>query len=160
MKALVVHGAKDICVDTVEDPKIQDARDVIIRVTSTAVGFEPNRNLLDRAKAVVNLEKGSDKGLTTCMSAVRRGGTVTVPGVYSSLFDNFPIHQFLDKGITLRGGQAPAHKHIDKLMQHASNGDVVLNDIITHCLPLSEAAHGYDIFRNKKDGCVKVVLTP
>ena len=45
-------------------------------------------------------------------------------------------------------------------MQHVGNGGVVLNDIITHRLPLSEAAHGYDIFRNKTDGCVKVVLTP
>ncbi|MDO7874547.1 zinc-dependent alcohol dehydrogenase [Hymenobacter sp. ASUV-10] len=125
-----------------------------------AVGFEPDRNLLDRAKAVINLEKGSDKVLTTCMSAVRRGGYVTVLGVYSSPFDNFPIHQFFDKGIILRGGQAPAHKHIDKLMGHVSRGEVTLDDIITHRLPLSQAPHGYDIFRHKKDGCVKVVLTP
>jgi len=125
-----------------------------------AVGFEPDRNLLDRAKAVINLEKGSDKVLTTCMSAVRRGGYVTVLGVYSSPFDNFPIHQFFDKGIIMRGGQAPAHKHIDKLMGHVSRGEVTLDDIITHRLPLSQAPHGYDIFRHKKDGCVKVVLTP
>jgi threonine dehydrogenase-like Zn-dependent dehydrogenase len=125
-----------------------------------AVGFEPDRNLLDRAKAVINLEKGSPKVLETCMSAVRRGGYVTVLGVYSSPFDNFPIHQFFDKGIVLRGGQAPAHKHIDKLLAHVSRGDVKLDDIITHRLPLSQAPHGYDIFRNKKDGCVKVVLKP
>ena len=94
------------------------------------------------------------------MSAVRRGGFVSVLGVYSSPFDNFPIHQFFDKGIIMQGGQAPAHKHIDKLMQHVSNGDVQLDDIITHRLPLSQAPHGYDIFRHKKDGCVKVVLKP
>ena len=125
-----------------------------------AVGFEPDRSLLDRAKAVVNLEKGSDKVLVTCMSAVRRGGFVSVLGVYSSPFDNFPIHQFFDKGITLKGGQAPAHKHIDRLLKHVSDGDVRLDDIISHTLPLSQAVHGYDIFRNKKDNCVKVVLKP
>ena len=125
-----------------------------------AVGFEPDRDLLDRAKAVLNFEKGSPKVLETCMSAVKRGGFVTVLGVYSSPFDNFPIHQFFDKGIVLRGGQAPAHKHIDKLLSYVSEGKVKLDDIITHRLPLSEAPHGYDIFRNKKDGCVKVVLTP
>ena len=125
-----------------------------------AVGFEPDRDLLDRAKAVVNLEKGSPKVLLACMSAVRRGGFVSVLGVYSSPFDNFPIHQFFDKGIILQGGQAPAHKHIDKLLAHVANGDVRLDDIITHRLPLSQAAHGYDIFRNKKDNCVKVVLMP
>ncbi len=125
-----------------------------------AVGFEPDRSLLDRAKAVINFEKGSDKVLEACMSAVKRGGFVTVLGVYSSPYDNFPVHQFFDKGIVLRGGQAPAHKHIDLLMSYVSEGKVKLDDIITHRLPLSEAPHGYDIFRNKEDGCVKVVLTP
>ncbi|MBC8085224.1 MAG: glutathione-dependent formaldehyde dehydrogenase, partial [Hymenobacter sp.] len=79
---------------------------------------------------------------------------------YATPFDNFPVGQFFDKGITLRGGQAPAHKHIDKLMQHVANGDVRLDDIISHRLPLSQAPLGYDIFRNKKDNCMKVVLTP
>ncbi|MBD2770120.1 glutathione-dependent formaldehyde dehydrogenase [Hymenobacter sp. BT664] len=125
-----------------------------------AVGFEPDRSLLDRAKSVINVEKGSDKVLLACMSAVRRGGFVSVLGVYSSPFDNFPIHQFFDKGIIMQGGQAPAHKHIDKLLQHVANGDVRLDDIISHRLPLSEAVHGYDIFRNKKDNCTKVVLKP
>ena len=125
-----------------------------------AVGFEPDRDLLDRVKSVINLEKGSPKVLLACMSAVRRGGYVTVLGVYATPFDNFPVGQFFDKGITLRGGQVPAHKHIDRLLEHVANGDVRLDDIISHTLPLSRAAHGYDIFRNKKDNCLKVVLKP
>ncbi|GAB2961010.1 zinc-dependent alcohol dehydrogenase [Hymenobacter coalescens] len=125
-----------------------------------AVGFEPDRDLLDRAKAVINLEKGSPKVLEACMSAVRRGGIVSVLGVYGAYFDNFPLGQFFDKGITLRGGQAPAHKHIDKLLQYVVDGKVKLDDVISHRLPLAEAAHGYDIFRNKKDNCTKVVLKP
>ena len=125
-----------------------------------AVGFEPDRDLLDRAKAVINLEKGSDKVVRACISAVRRGGFVSILGVYSTPTDNFPLGQIFDKGLIIQAGQAPAHKHIDKLMQHVSNGDVKLDDIITHRLPLSQAPHGYDIFRHKKDGCVKVVLKP
>ena len=125
-----------------------------------AVGFEPDRDLLDRAKAIVNLEKGSVKTIEACMSAVRRGGIVSIVGVFALPYDNFPIGQFFDKGFTLRGGQAPVHKHIDKLLDHVIRGQVKLDDIITHHLPLSEAAHGYDIFKNKKDGCVKVVLKP
>ena len=125
-----------------------------------AVGFEPDRDLLDRVKSVINLEKGSPKVLLACMSAVRRGGYVTVLGVYATPFDNFPVGQLFDKGITLRGGQAPAHKHIDRLLEHVANGDVRLDDIISHTLPLSQAVHGYDIFRNKKDNCLKVVLKP
>ena len=125
-----------------------------------AVGFEPDRSLADRAKAVLNLEKGSPKIIETCMSAVRRGGIVSVVGVYATPFDNFPVGQFFDKGITIRGGQAPAQKHIDKLLQYVIDGKVQLDDIITHHLPLADAAHGYDIFRNKKENCVKVVLKP
>ena len=125
-----------------------------------AVGFEPDRSLADRAKAVLNLEKGSPKIIETCMSAVRRGGIVSVVGVYATPFDNFPVGQFFDKGITIRGGQAPAQKHIDKLLRYVIDGKVQLDDIITHHLPLAEAPHGYDIFRNKKENCVKVVLKP
>jgi threonine dehydrogenase-like Zn-dependent dehydrogenase len=125
-----------------------------------AVGFEPDRNLLDRAKSVINLEKGSPKVLEACLSAVRRGGIVPILGVYITPFDNFPISQIFDKGITIKGGQAPAHKHIDTLLGYVADGKVQLDDIITHRLPLSEVAHGYDIFKKKEDNCVKVVLNP
>ncbi len=125
-----------------------------------AVGFEPERTVWDRIKATVNFEKGSPKVLEACMSAVRRGGIVSVLGVYATPFDNFPVGQFFDKGIILRGGQAPAQALIDKLMKIVSEGKVKLNDIITHRLPLSQVEHGYKIFRNKEEGCVKVIMDP
>lgn len=125
-----------------------------------AVGFEPDRSLIDRVKAVVNFEKGSVKVLEACMSAVRRGGIVSVLGVYPTYYDNFPVGQFFDKGIIMKGGQAPAHKHIDKLLGYVQEGKVRLDDIITHRLPLSEISHAYSIFKKREDGCVKVVLDP
>ncbi len=125
-----------------------------------AVGFEPDRTFLDKAKAVINAEIGSPKVIEACMSAVRRGGIVSVLGVYPTTYDNFPIGQFFDKGIILKGGQAPAHKYIDQLLKYVQEGKVTLDDVITHRLPLSEIAHGYEIFKNKEDNCVKVVLDP
>jgi threonine dehydrogenase-like Zn-dependent dehydrogenase len=125
-----------------------------------AVGFEPDRSLLDRAKAVVNIEKGSVKVLEACMSAVRRAGTVSVLGIYPGPYDNFPIGQFFDKGIILKGGQAPAQKYIDELLGYVVAGKVKLDDVITHRLPLSEISHAYSIFKKKEDNCVKVVLDP
>ncbi|WP_026977201.1 zinc-dependent alcohol dehydrogenase [Flavobacterium tegetincola] len=125
-----------------------------------AVGFEPDRSIIDKAKAVLHFEKGSVKVLEACMSAVRRGGIVSVLGVYPYLYDNFPIGQFFDKGLRLRGGQAPVHKHIDKLLQYVVDGKVKLDDIITHRLPLSEIKQAYDVFSKRTDGCVKVVLDP
>lgn len=129
-------------------------------VAIDAVGFEPSRSFVEKAKAVINLEKGSPKVLEACMSAVRRGGIVSVLGVYPTTYDNFPIGQFFDKGLIIRGGQAPAQKHIDKLLGYVSEGKVKLNDIITHRLPLSQIAHGYEIFQKKEEDCVKVVLDP
>ncbi|MBL7713598.1 MAG: zinc-binding dehydrogenase, partial [Chitinophagaceae bacterium] len=125
-----------------------------------AVGFEPARNMLEKAKAVINMEAGSTKVLEACMSAVRRSGTVSVLGLYPTTYDNFPLGQFFDKGLILKGGQAPVHKHIDKLLNYVAEGKVTLDDIITHRLPLSQIAHGYDIFKKKEDDCVKVVLNP
>lgn len=125
-----------------------------------AVGFEPDRSVWDRVKSVVNMEKGSIKVLEACMSAVRRGGFVSVLGVYPVNYDNFPVGQFFDKGLTLRGGQVPVHKYIDHLMDTVVQGRVKLDDIISHRLPLSQVAHGYDIFKNKEEDCVKVILDP
>jgi threonine dehydrogenase-like Zn-dependent dehydrogenase len=149
------EGAKQV-VQQIRDLTEGRGADVCVE----AVGFEPDRNVIDRAKAVINLEKGSPKVLEACMSAVRRGGIVSVLGVYPTTYDNFPIGQFFDKGITLKGGQAPAQKHIDKLLQYVIDGKVKLDDIITHRLPLSQIAHGYDIFKNRVEDCVKVVLDP
>ncbi len=68
--------------------------------------------------------------------------------------------QLFDKGVTIKSGQAPVQKYIDKLMKHVADGDIKLNDIITHRLPLSQIEKGYDIFFNREEDCVKVVLDP
>ena len=75
------------------------------------------RNLLDRAKAVINFEKGYIKVLEACMSSVRRGGIVSILGVYPVNYDNFKLSQIFDKGITIKAGQAPVHSIIDKLLK-------------------------------------------
>ncbi|MFD2970284.1 glutathione-dependent formaldehyde dehydrogenase, partial [Sphingobacterium bambusae] len=100
------------------------------------------------------------KVLDMCFKAVRRMGTVSIVGVYGSPYDNFPLHRIFDKGITIKQGQAPVLNYIDKLVELVNENKVVLDDIITHSLPLSEAAHGYELFDKKQDDCVKVVLKP
>lgn len=125
-----------------------------------AVGFEAERSFMEKVKATVNFEKGTVKVLELCFRAVRRSGTVTVVGVYGTPYDNFPVGRMFDKGITIRQGQAPVLNYIDHLLELVKTEKVVLDDIISHTLPLSEVAHGYDIFKNKEDDCVKVVLKP
>lgn len=125
-----------------------------------AVGMEADHSVWTKALNVIQGEVGTMRVLERCLDAVRRGGVVTVLGVYGSPYDNFPLHQWFDKGIQIKGGQAPVHNYIDHLIELVSSGKVVLEDIITHKVPLTDAAKMYDIFNNKEDNCVKVVLKP
>jgi alcohol dehydrogenase len=129
-------------------------------VAIDAVGMEPKRNVLEKAKAVLNLEKGSMKVIEKCTEAVRRCGIISVVGVYASPYDNFPIHRIFDKGLIMQFGQAQTHVYIDQCFEFVRSGKVVLDDIITHRLPLSQASKAYDMFKDKTDDCVKVVMKP
>lgn len=125
-----------------------------------AVGFEPERSFLDKFKATINFEKGSMKVLDMCFEAVRRMGTVSIMGVYGSTYDNFPLHRIFDKGITIKQGQAPVLNYIDHLIELVTTKKVVLDDIITHTVPLAKVTEAYAMFDDKTDDCVKVVLKP
>ncbi|XXR87124.1 zinc-binding dehydrogenase [Sorangium sp. So ce406] len=125
-----------------------------------AVAMEAHRTPLEKISNVVHGQIGSFVALKLAVSAVRRGGIVSVVGVYGMPYDNFPRGQLFDKGVTLRFGQAPVHKHVDKLLGWIKEGKLRADNIITHRLPLAEAARGYDLFNAKKEGCVKVVLKP
>ncbi len=124
-----------------------------------AVGMEADRNFGEKVAELVTGEAGSIDVINTCASAVRRGGVISVVGVYGSKY-KFPWGQIFDKGVTLKCGQAPVQACIDELIQLVNDKKVVLNDIITHSLPLEKAAHAYEIFNNKEENCVKVVLKP
>ena len=125
-----------------------------------AVGMEAERSLLDKAKNILHMEMGTINVLRMCFSAVRRGGAVSILGVYGMPYDNFPIGQIFDKGLKIYSGQALVHCYIDELISWLENDRIRLNDIVTHRLPLAEAPHGYEIFNEKKENCVKVVLSP
>lgn len=129
-------------------------------VAIDAVGMEANRTFLEKAKAVINMEKGTMKVIEMCTEAVRRSGTISVVGVYASPYDNFPIHRIFDKGLIMQFGQAQTHLYIDQCFELVRSGKVVLDDIITHRLPLSKASEAYEMFKHKTDDCVKVVLKP
>lgn len=129
-------------------------------VAIDAVGMEASRSFLEKTKAVLNVEKGTMKVIEMCTEAVRRSGVISVVGVYASPYDNFPIHRIFDKGLIMQFGQAQVHVFIDECFEMVQKGNVVLDDIITHRLPLEKASDAYDMFKKKTDDCVKVVLKP
>lgn len=125
-----------------------------------AVGMEADRTFMDKVNGALHMERGTLKVLTQALRAVRRGGTVSVLGVYGMDYHDFPLARLFDKGVRINCGQAPVQRYVDELMEHVVAGRLRADDIITHHMPLEEAAEGYRIFNRKEAGCVKVVLRP
>jgi S-(hydroxymethyl)glutathione dehydrogenase/alcohol dehydrogenase len=125
-----------------------------------AVGMEAHRSVLEKAANVLQMEKGSMNVIKQCFDTVRRGGRVSVVGVYGSPYDNFPLYQWFEKSIRLMGGQAWVQRWLDKLIDMVVQNKITLDDVITHKVPLADAGKMYDIFNKKEDDCVKVVLKP
>jgi threonine dehydrogenase-like Zn-dependent dehydrogenase len=125
-----------------------------------AVGLEAHRDLVDKVKNAIHLEVGSIEALRQAIRVVRRGGSISIVGVYGVPYDDFPLGQLFDKGIALHMGQAPVHNVIDKLLGLVVEGKLRLDDVISHRVPLAEGAHAFEIFARKQDECVKVVMRP
>jgi len=121
--------------------------------------------LLPKPVAAKMTEKaGIDRmaALLTSIDTVRRGGTVSLSGVYGGMVDPLPMMELFDKQIQLRMGQANVRRWVDDILPLVTGDDDPLGteDFATHRLPLDEAAHGYEIFQKKQDGAVKVLLRP
>jgi threonine dehydrogenase-like Zn-dependent dehydrogenase len=120
--------------------------------------------LPDRVGAALAERAGVDRlaALSTAIQAVRRGGTLSVIGVYGGQMDPLPMMDLFDKGVQIRMGQAHVKRWIPDLLPLVTDDSDPLGteDLATHVLPLEEAPHGYEIFRNKEDGAIKVLLAP
>ena len=129
-----------------------------------AVGLEAHGTtvdaIYDRAKAAMYLATDRLHALRQAINACRKGGTVSVPGVYGGYLDKVPFGAAFAKGLTLKMGQTHVHRYLASLLDRIQKGDVDPSRIITHRLRLDQAAQGYDIFGRKADNCIMVVLKP
>jgi len=116
--------------------------------------------LYDRAKNALMLETDRPNTLRQAIMACRKGGIVSVPGVYGGLIDKFPIGAVFAKGLTLRAGQTHVHRYMKPLLKRIQDGEIDPSCIITHRIALDEADRGYQMFKNKEDQCVKIVMKP
>jgi S-(hydroxymethyl)glutathione dehydrogenase/alcohol dehydrogenase len=115
---------------------------------------------VEMIETMLKLQGGSKSAIEISTQAVRKGGTVSMVGVYGARYNNFPLGDFFARNITLKMGQCPAHTYIDRIIGHIERGEFDATDIITHTLPLSNGEYAYDIFEKKKDNCIKVILKP
>ncbi|MES2295755.1 MAG: zinc-dependent alcohol dehydrogenase [Pseudomonadota bacterium] len=125
-----------------------------------AVGFEAKGSALETVMTNLKVEGSSGAALRQCIAAVRRGGTLSVPGVYAGMIHAFQFGDTFEKGISIRGGQTHVQRYMPELLYAIEQERLKPNAIISHRLPLEQAAEGYRLFDKKEDECRKVVLTP
>lgn len=125
-----------------------------------AVGFEAKGSTTETVLHTLKVEPSSGKALRQCIATVRRGGVVSIPGVYAGFVHGFLIGDAFDKGLTFTMGQTHVQRFLPELLRAVEEGKLEPEVIISHHLPLDQAAEGYRMFNDKTDDCRKVVLTP
>jgi threonine dehydrogenase-like Zn-dependent dehydrogenase len=129
-----------------------------------AVGLESHGTTLDawydRAKSSLHLATDRPHVLRQAISACRKGGIVSIPGVYGGWLDKFPLGAAFAKGLTLKMGQTHMHKYMPQLLERIERGEIDPSFIITHRVGLDDAPEMYRTFRDKHDSCIKVVMKP
>lgn len=130
-----------------------------------AVGMEATHgaamiNAYDRIKQATRQESERPHAIRQAIESCRSGGVVSVIGVYGGFMDKFPTGAWMNRSITLRTGQCHVHKYMKPLLERIEKREIDPTRIITHELTLEDAAKGFDMFKNKKDDCEKVVLKP
>ncbi|MBJ9975891.1 glutathione-dependent formaldehyde dehydrogenase [Pseudomonas sp. S75] len=146
-----------------------DPADSIIRQTRgmrgvdaviDAVGFEAKGSTTESVLTALKIEGSSGKALRQSIAAVRRGGVVSVPGVYAGFVHGFLFGDAFDKGLTFKMGQTHVHRYLPELLEHIEAGRLNPEAIVTHRLALEEAARGYELFDEMQERCRKVILLP
>ncbi|MGC5324704.1 zinc-dependent alcohol dehydrogenase [Brevibacillus sp. SYSU BS000544] len=134
----------------------QGGADVVI----DCVGMDGKMTTIEMIATGLKLQGGAMGAVVMASQAVRKGGTVQLTGVYGLRYNAFPLGDFFARNITLRMGQAPVIPYIPYLYNLVADRKIDPGDIITHILPLDQAKHGYHVFDNKSEGCIKVLLKP
>jgi threonine dehydrogenase-like Zn-dependent dehydrogenase len=155
-------------VEPIETGKIDDPAAHIIESTNfrgvdasiDAVGFEAKGSTVETVLTDLKMEGSSGKVLRQAIAATRRGGVVSVPGVYAGWVHGFLFGDAFEKGLVFRMGQTHAQRFMPQLLEHIQKGELKPEVIITHHMSLEDAAHGYKIFEAADEECRKVVLTP
>jgi threonine dehydrogenase-like Zn-dependent dehydrogenase len=130
-----------------------------------AVGAEAHAGgsldtFLDKTKAAVGLATDRPHAIREAIMCCRKGGTVSIPGVYIGFPDKLPIGAAMNKGLTFKMGQTHVQRYTKPLLEKIQAGAIDPSFVITHKIPLEDAPAAYKMFRDKKDRCIKVVLKP
>ncbi|WP_431286257.1 zinc-dependent alcohol dehydrogenase [Roseateles chitinivorans] len=157
------YGVLPIDFDQVDDPAqliIEQTDHRGVDASIDAVGFEAKGSTMETVLSTLKLEGSSGTSLRWAIAATRRGGIVSVPGVYAGFIHGFLFGDAFEKGLSFASGQTHAQRFMPELLAHIESGALRPEVIVSHRLPLTDAARGYEIFNKKEEDCRKVVLTP
>jgi threonine dehydrogenase-like Zn-dependent dehydrogenase len=115
---------------------------------------------VDRAKQMTRMQMDRPIVLRQAIMACKKGGTVSVPGVYAGFIDKVPMGAFMNKGLTMKTGQTHMMRYMQPLLERVQKGEIDPSFVITHKVPIGRAPDMYKMFRDKQDRCIKVVLDP
>lgn len=132
---------------------------VIDAVGMESHGFAPD-TIMDNVKQKVGIGADSAHALREAILAVRKGGRVSIPGVYGGFLDKFPLGAMMEKGLQIKTGQTHVQRYLKELLHRIGEGEIDTTFLISHRLPLEKAADGYRNFRNNQNEWTKVVLKP
>jgi threonine dehydrogenase-like Zn-dependent dehydrogenase len=128
-----------------------------------AVGMEAHGTgpmyAYDRVKQALHLHSDRGSALREAAMAVRKAGTLSIVGVYG-MIDKFPLGVLMNKGITIRTAQQPGQRYMPRMLEHVQKGELDPSFLITHRMPLEDAPRGYQLFKDKEEGCLRAVFTP
>jgi threonine dehydrogenase-like Zn-dependent dehydrogenase len=116
--------------------------------------------LYDRAKQKMHMSQDRVGVLRQCIIACKKGGTVSVPGVYAGFDDKIPLGAFMNKALTFKTGQTYMMRYMQPLLERIQKGEINPEFVVSHRVPISQAPEAYKMFRDKQDHCTKVVLDP
>lgn len=131
-----------------------------VDATIEAVGFEAKGSRFESALLELKLETSTGTAIRQCIAATRRGGIVSIPGVYVGFLHAFTLGDAFDKGLTFRMGQTHVQRYLPEVLALVEQGVLQPQEIITHRMRLDEAPTGYDLFDRKVENCRKVILKP
>ncbi|WP_423600170.1 zinc-dependent alcohol dehydrogenase [Roseateles sp. MS654] len=157
------YGVLPIDFDQIDDPAqviVEQTDHRGVDASIDAVGFEAKGSTVETVLSTLRLEGSSGTSLRWAIAATRRGGVVSVPGVYAGFIHGFLFGDAFEKGLSFTSGQTHAQRFMPELLGAIEKGLLKPDVIISHRLPLIEAARGYEIFNKKEEDCRKVVLTP
>jgi threonine dehydrogenase-like Zn-dependent dehydrogenase len=127
-----------------------------------AVGMEAHSTgpgyVYDQVKQQLRLQSDRPTAVREAIHACRKGGTVFVLGVFGGVVDKFPLGAIINKGLTVRGSQQHGQRYIPMLLDRIANKEISTAHLMTHEMSLEDGAKGYDLFKHKKDGCVRTVF--